>query len=95
MFEARTTLETPNAIRYMKALCNHFDEKVTAHYDGNEGTVDFGFADCQMAATHDRLTIDVQAGDEDGFARVKYVVSDHVERFGVREALQVVWVEGV
>lgn len=93
MYKAQTTIETAKASRYLKALCNHFNRKVTAEYDDNQGTVNFGFADCQMTATDDRLSISVEADSDENFGRAKYVVSDHLERFSGDEALKVIWDE--
>lgn len=91
MHRAHTTITTPKAARYLKALCNHFSHKVTAEYTDNDGTVQFGFADCTMQATDYTLTIHVEAETDENFGRVKYVVSDHLERFSGDEALKVIW----
>lgn len=93
MKTANAHVETAKASRYLKALCNHFNRKVTAEYDDNHGSVQFGFGRCEMDATPDALIIRVQAQDDENFARVKHVVADHLERFAVNDALQVQWVE--
>ncbi|MEM9954482.1 MAG: DUF2218 domain-containing protein [Chloroflexota bacterium] len=93
MLKAQTSVETAKASRYLKALCNHFDRKVTATYDDNHGTVNFGFGDCEMTATENTLSISVESDNEENFGRVKYVVSDHLERFSGDEALKVTWSE--
>jgi hypothetical protein len=54
---------------------------VTAEYDDNQGTVDFGFGYCQMVADASSLSISIQAENEEQFARIKFVVADHLERF--------------
>lgn len=94
MLSATATVPTQKASRYLKALCNHFNQKVTAEYDENRGTVDFGFGHCQMDADEATLVIHIQAENKDDFARVKYVVSDHLERFSGNEALQTSWQAG-
>ncbi len=95
MFSAQSTVETTKASRYLKALCNHFDRKVTATYDDNQGTVDFGFGHCQMVANDSSLSISIQAEDEEQFARVKFVVADHLERFSGDDALKAEWVDEI
>jgi len=95
MLNAQATVQTPKASRYLKALCNHFNRKVTAEYDDNHGTVQFGFGTCEMDADDQQLVIRVQAEDDENFARVKYVVSDHLERFSGDEGLRVQWEEKV
>jgi hypothetical protein len=92
MLSAKATIETAKASRYLKALCNHFNRKVEAEYDDERGTVQFGFAYCEMHALGDTLVIDIQAETDSEFDRVKYVISDHLERFGASEGLAVVWV---
>lgn len=93
MLSAQAKVETEKAERYLKALCNHFNRKVTAEYTDNHGTVQFGFGYCEMDADTQSLIIRIQADNDENFARVKYVVSDHLERFSGDEGLKVNWVE--
>lgn len=93
MMNAHANVATTKASRYLKALCNHFNRKVVAGYNDNHGTVQFGFGYCEMTAEEDQLIIQIQADDEESFARVKYVVSDHLERFASDEGLQIIWQE--
>ena len=93
MYSAQTTVETPKASRYLKALCNHFNRKVTAEYSDTTGNVQFGFADCQMEADNQKLVIHIQAESEENFGRVKFVVTDHLVRFANNEDVAVVWVD--
>lgn len=93
MYKAQAQVVTPKASRYLKALCNHFNRKVTAKYDEVQGTVNFGFGDCVMIATDSVLGIRIIANSEENFARVKYVVGDHLVRFGSNESLDVNWID--
>ena len=93
MFKAQSTVETEKASRYLKALCNHFNRKVTADYDDARGTAQFGFGYCEMNAGEKALIINIQADDDENFNRVKFVVSDHLIRFGTNEQLEVVWID--
>ncbi|PJF29924.1 MAG: DUF2218 domain-containing protein [Phototrophicales bacterium] len=90
---AQAVVRTSKASRYLKALCNHFDRKVTATYDDNRGWVQFGFGECRMDADDTQLVFGIRAEDDEHFARVMYVVKDHLERFSGDEGLQVDWVE--
>ena len=54
MHQTRATVPTGKASRYLKALCNHFDRKVSATYDDALGKVEFGFAYCEMRASEGR-----------------------------------------
>lgn len=93
MYKAETTIETENASRYLKALCNHFNRKVNAYYDGNHGTVEFGFADCEMLATENALTISIQAESDEAFQRVKFVIVSHLGQFNAVDPEEVLWKE--
>jgi hypothetical protein len=94
MLSARATVETQKADRYMRALCNHFARKVTAEYEGNHGTVQFGFGNCEFDVTDNALNILVQAEDNERLAQVKDVVGGHLERFAASaEALTVEWID--
>ncbi len=93
MLSARATVETDKADRYMRALCNHFGRKVTAGYEGNHGTVQFGFGNCEFDAQDHALNILVQVEDDENLARIKDVVGGHLERFAASaEALTVEWI---
>lgn len=93
MLLAQGQVKTEKAQRYLKALCNHFSHKVQATYNDDRGNVDFGFGTCELQAEADTLTLQIQADNNEGFARVKYVVADHLERFSGDEALQIMWID--
>ncbi|MBZ0297126.1 MAG: DUF2218 domain-containing protein [Anaerolineae bacterium] len=89
---AHAKVEVTKASRYLKALCNHSNRKVTAEHSDDHGVVQFGFGYCEMEADADALTIHIQAEDSENFDRVKAVVGDHLERFANNE-FQVEWVD--
>lgn len=91
---AQARVATPKASRYLKALCNHFDRKVEAHYDDESGHIHFPFGDCELRAEAEELLISVSAADETMLARLKDVVADHLVRFGNKEELVVNWYSG-
>ena len=93
MLKSQASVETKKASRYLKALCNHFNRKVTAEYDDAQGTVQFGFADCHMNANENTLLINIQAEDDENINRAKFVMSDHLIRFAPNEDLSVVWID--
>ena len=93
MLHAQASVTTEKASRYLKALCNHFNKKVSAVYEDNHGVVQFGFGVCEMDVQGEQLIMRVQAENDELFARVKYVVADHLERFSGEEQLQVEWID--
>lgn len=92
---ATAHVETAKASRYLKALCNHFDRKAVATYDDENGCVQFPFGHCDLHAKEDALLITITADSETRFNRTKYVVADHLIRFGSKEELHVIWVDAV
>lgn len=92
-FTAQANVQTDKASRYLQALCGHFDRKVSTAWTAHEGNVNFGFGHCQMTADNESLAIYVQTETEEEFARVKHVVSDHLERFAVKDGLKADWID--
>ena len=88
---ASAQVQTDKAMRYLKALCNHFKRKVEASYEGNHGVAYFPFGKCAMEATDEALLIEVFAPSEELLGRVKFVVADHLIRFGEKDELQIEW----
>ena len=81
------------AERMMKALCNHFARKITAHYEDNIGFIDFGNGTCELTAAPNELRLHVKADNAEGLEHVKKVVISHLMRFMSLEELPVTWVE--
>ena len=84
-------IETNKAERLMKALCNHFARKITAHYEGDKGYIDFGIGKCEITATASTLTFRVEAENGNNLSRVEGVVVEHLLRFTPGEDIQFVW----
>jgi hypothetical protein len=83
---------TGQAHRYGRQLCEHFAHKIEARWDEDHGVADFGPpGTCHLRATDDALELEAVAETEAGLQRVQAVLTDHVERFGRRAGLQVVW----
>ena len=61
----------------MKALCNHFARKITTHYEGNKGTIEFGDGKCEVTANASALTFQAEAENDDGLVHVRQVVGKH------------------
>ncbi len=90
---ATSNVHTPNALRYVKALTNHFNRKAGGSYEGNVGTVNFPFGDAVLEAQDDEILLRVSAESDTMFDRVKDVVGGHLERFAQKETLTVAWVD--
>ncbi|GAA4077675.1 DUF2218 domain-containing protein [Nonomuraea soli] len=91
MLTITSTVETERAARYLVQLCKHFAHKVPAEWTDEEGTARFDWGTCVMRASGGALHLEVSAPDEESLGRVRYVVTDHLERFGTRDSLVVTW----
>ena len=88
---ATSTVQTAKAARYMKALCNHFDRKATAAYEGNQGHITLSAGHCALRAEEATLFLRVEASDEENCTRMQNVIGKHLERFSGEDSLQVTW----
>ena len=86
------TMATDRPERYAKQLASHWSEKATVSED--DGTTMLVMGNGNTAALHPadgvlQLEVSVpEGGDLDRWAQV---VADHLQRFGQRDELQVVW----
>ncbi len=85
------TIETNKAERLMKALCNHFARKITAHYEGEKGYIDFRIGTCEITANASTLTFHVEAENVENLSRVEQVVVEHLLRFTPGDEIQISW----
>lgn len=91
MPQAQARVPTEKAGRYLVQLCKHFAHKVPAEWDERTGHVQFPPGTCRIAVEDGALQIFCEAESEEALATVKYIVEDHVVRFGFREKLTVDW----
>lgn len=89
---AKADVSTEKGLRYMKALCNHFDRKAEASYSDTTGHVKFEFGECDFKVTDSAIHIDIKAETPALLERTKHVVGDHLVRFGKKDELTVDWV---
>ena len=57
MYKTEASVPTVKVSRYLKALCNFFDRKVSATYDEVLGKVEFGFAYCKTVPARARWSL--------------------------------------
>lgn len=94
MHKAHATIRSDKAGRYLIQLCKHFAHKIPATWEDGKGHADFGFGTCDMTATDDSLHLECSAPETEGLGRVKYIVEDHIVRFGWKEEISVAWEDG-
>ena len=94
MHDAHARVPSEKAERYLAQLCKHFAHKIPASWEGTKGQADFGFGTCEMQAGNGELLLHCKAPTTSELDRVKYIVEDHVVRFGWKEELAVNWQDG-
>ncbi len=93
MYAADARVNSDKASRYLIQLCKHFAHKTPAEYDGTQGRVDFRPGLCLLTASANELVVTCEASTASELDRVKYIVEDHIVRFGWREKIGVEWME--
>ena len=89
--EATAIVQTEKALRYMKAMINHFGSKVNATYEDDKGYVDFGFGRCEMHSNETTLTLRAMGKDDREVSGVKQIIGSHLVRFAKNEEISVSW----
>jgi len=84
-------VSTERPSRYLKQVCSHFGHKIESQYDETTGRLGFPFGTCELEAQDGTLVLRVAAPDAEQLDRIEGVVGGHLERFGTKDALQVVW----
>ena len=78
---------TRSASRYLQQLAKHWSHKLTVAFDAEEGTIDFpNGARLEMRADSDTLDVLLRVPGGEDVARMREVVSSHLDRFAFREA---------
>lgn len=81
----RCIVETEKASRYLQQLCKHFQHKIPAEFDTEQGKITFPMGVCTLKAEGTVLTMDVTAADSAALDRLQDVVGSHFIRFAFRE----------
>jgi len=66
---------------------------VSASYEGNKGSVDFGFGSCMMEAKDDALILKVESDTVQTLSQLEQIMNSHLVRFTQNEILEVKWKE--
>ena len=94
MVSAHAIVPTAMASRYLMQLCKHFAHKISVDYNAERGRADFPWGICHLTADAGTLTIQCEAPTDEELERVKFVLTDHVQRFGWKEKIEVTWIPG-
>ena len=78
---------TESASRYLQQLAKHWSHKMAVVFSGEEGTIDFpSGARLVMRADSETLDVALTVPEGEDVARMREVVSSHLDRFAFREA---------
>jgi hypothetical protein len=88
---SETLVATTKPSAYLKQLCRHFGHKVPVTFDDDHGRIEFDFGTCELSRQQDALLLGAWAPTSDELERVEQVIASHLERFGRRDELQVIW----
>ena len=88
MPKASSVVQTPNASRYLQQLCKHFAHKVAVEHTPTHGRAELPGGLALFEASDQALQIDIDAADDEGLKRAKFIVEGHLIRFGFREKIE-------
>lgn len=88
---ARADVRTAAAARYAKQLVSHLGHKVEFTTEGATSTAAIGAGTGSVQVGDGVLTLLAQGPDAEALDRVQDVLGGHLERFGRRDELAVVW----
>lgn len=78
---------THSASRYLQQLCKHWSHKMAVSFTEQEGTIDFpNGSRVAMRADSETLDVALTVPADGDVARMRDVVSSHLDRFAFREA---------
>lgn len=91
---ARTSMETPNARKYLAQLSKHFAHKIEVEGSEDDARLSFPAGPIHLKADDVALSVIVEAADREGVDRLKDVLWRHLERFAFREPeLRATWAD--
>ena len=88
---SRTSIDTPNASRYLQQLCKHWSHKHAVTFDTCSGLIDFGHSKCSLEAAGSILKLELSAHEASRLNHMEGVIATHLQRFARQESLSVDW----
>jgi hypothetical protein len=87
MNQSVARVPTRSASRYLQQLAKHWSHKMEVNFSPEEGTILFpNGSKLEMRADSDTLDIVLTVPEAEDIARMRDVVSSHLDRFAFREA---------
>ncbi|WP_434584865.1 DUF2218 domain-containing protein [Klebsiella sp. R390] len=84
-------ITTPNAPRFMRRLCSHFQHRTPVVSDENSGQFRLSIGDVRLDVLDNALQITLTASETDDLAEMETILERHLAEAAVREALDIRW----
>ena len=96
MSNSTAQIPTQNASRYLQQLCKHWAHKLDVEFTPEKGLISFPDSSVISLFAHtDFLEAKIENSSNEIVAKLKPVLSDHLDRFAFREApLTYNWTDG-
>ena len=85
------TVATPHGLAYTRRLCRHFEHRVPASFEGNQGQIQFEFGLCTIENDEESMHIRINVPDDGELERAERVVGDHLIRMANKDEPVVTW----
>lgn len=84
-------ITTPNAPRFMRRLCSHFQHRTPVVSDENSGQFRLSIGDVRLDVLDNALQITLTASETDDLAEMETILERHLAEAAVRETLDILW----
>lgn len=91
MLETHSLVRTDNPQRLVSRLCKHWGHRFPVHLHDEGGDIELSFGHCAMTHCDDGLDVRLRAEQEDQLAKLREVVTEHLQRMAGDESLSFDW----
>ncbi|WP_027947794.1 DUF2218 domain-containing protein [Litchfieldella anticariensis] len=88
---SRAEITTESGVKLIDRLCKHWAHKLDVEKSEGQARVTFEEGTCLMHAEDSKLTVALEALDDESLDRLEEVVDSHLERMAGKESLDIVW----
>ena len=84
-------ISTPNASRFMRRLCSHFQHRTPVVSDEHSGQFRLSIGEVRLHVQDNLLQVTLSATETDDLAEMETIVERHLAEAAVRETLDIRW----
>ncbi|WP_189466905.1 DUF2218 domain-containing protein [Litchfieldella qijiaojingensis] len=88
---SRAEIATDSGAKLIDRLCKHWAHKLDVEKSEGQARVTFEAGTCLMYAKDGKLTVALEALDDESLDRLEEVVDSHLVRMAGKEDLDIVW----